>query len=75
MEECVATNENVRDSVLFILKKSIAESHRLLVEVYDHHALSEKRVGDGLEVSSVVISTSPTKNVEDRQKIEDVECL
>ena len=58
----------------FHLKKTAAESYRLLREAYGEHAPSKIRVNDGFGVLKVVTSMLQTRNTENRQKrYEDVE--
>ena len=50
------------------MKKSSAESHRILVEVYGEHALAERTCESGLHDLKVVILTWKAKNVLGSQK-------
>ena len=52
----------------FNMKKTAAESHRILVEVYDEHALMSERAKSGLHDLKVMILAWKTKNVLGSQK-------
>jgi len=55
----VPKEEHFREALLFCFnhKKSVAESHRLLVEVYGRQALSESFAEISLEDSKITILT------------------
>ena len=66
----VPNKEHSRIALIFCfhLKKTAAESYRLLGEAYDEHAPSQKRVNDDFSVSKLEISMLQTRNTENRSK-------
>jgi len=67
----VLTKQHLREVLIFCFnwKKSAAEAHRMLVEVYGDTAPTEKNhVGNGFDVSRMEISALKTSLALDRQK-------
>jgi len=75
MTKFVPNKKHSRTALIFCfhLKKTTAESYRLLGEAYGEHAPSQKTC-DGFSVSKLEISILQTRNTENRpKKYEDVE--
>jgi len=71
MTKFVPNKEHSRTALIFYfhLKKTAAESYRLLGETYDEYAPSQKTCeNDGFSVSKLEISMLQTRNMENRPK-------
>ena len=70
MTKFVPNKEHSRTALIFCfhLKKTAAESYRLLGEAYGEHARKKTCVNDGFSISKLEISMLQTRNTENRPK-------